>query len=113
MYNSTDISLWLAALANFKKKFSMAKIENKSGPAYRQYAEIYVYNKFTIQFRSMGENSFDGIIVEVYFDSELLDYKNKTLKFKYEELSLAIDAAKNIYQENTNCVVVDALSDSD
>ena len=103
-------------ISEFNKIFSVKKPESRykvSDSSNYHYSEVYVWNKFTIQVRAIGDYSLTGFSVEIYFDSEMLDHKNKVQCFNKYESYDALQFAKKIYKQNTDNLLVCALSSSD
>jgi len=105
-YNKKDLEEYKSALAAFKAEFSNAQIEYG-------YAEVYVWNKFTIQFNSTGREYFEGVSVEIYFDSERLDHHNKIKCFSKNQIGEAITYARKLVKIHTGDLLTDVLSESD
>ena len=97
-------------ISEFNKMFSVNKVSDSSN---YHWSELYIWNKFTIQVRAIGDYSLTGFSVEIYFDSECLDYKNKVQCFNKHEAHDALQFARKLYKQNTDDLLVCALSSSD
>ena len=109
-FSKEDKKIVTDFIAKFNKIFSVNKNVDSSN---YHWSEKYVWNKFTIQVRALGDYKLECVTVEIYFDSERLDYKNKMVKFKKGEEDLALEFAKKIYRENTDDLLIDAVSCAD
>jgi hypothetical protein len=112
-FSKEDRKIVTDFIARFNKIFSVNKVSDAHN---YHHSEIYVWNKFTINVCSIDKfSTLAGFTVEIYFDSERLDYKNKTVKFGKDEESMnaALALCKQLYKENSGDLLVDALSDSD
>ena len=97
-------------ISEFNKMFSVNKVSDSSN---YHHSEVYIWNKFTIQVRAIGDYSLTGFSVEIYFDSEMLDYKNKVQSFNKYEAYDALEFARKLYKQNTDSLIVSTLSFSD
>ena len=103
-------------ISEFNKMFSVKKPESRykvSDSSNYHYSEVYVWNKFTIAVRAIGDYSLTGFSVEIYFDNEYFDYKYKVQCFNKYESYDALQFARKLYKQNTDDLLVCALSSSD
>ena len=110
MFSKEDKKIVTDFISEFNKMFSVNKISDSSN---YHHSEVYIWNKFTIQVRAIGDYSLTGFSVEIYFDSEMLDYKYKVQCFNKYEAYDALEFARKLYKQNTDSLIVSTLSFSD
>ena len=113
MFSKDERKIVCDFIAEFNKIFGNEETY-KNNPFKKYYlSEVYVWNKFTIQVSSIGVEILKGFSVEIYFDSEMLDYKNKVQSFNKYEAYDALEFARKLYKQNTDSLMVSTLSFSD
>ena len=110
MFSNEDKKIVTDFISEFNKMFSVNKISDSSN---YHHSEVYIGNKFTIQVRAIGDYSLTGFSVEIYVDSEMLDYKYKVQCFNKYEAYDALEFARKLYKQNTDSLIVSTLSFSD
>ena len=99
------VKAWIAFLAECEAKGFKCNRENNS--VFRHYAELYVWNQYTIQVGCQNEG--EGVAVELYFDREALAYRNKLVKFSFDNRAEALIVARKMARSLSGDLLAEAF----
>lgn len=105
------VEVWQALLAEAYLQGFIC--QGRGGSVFQEHAEFYKWNQWTVHFQIADSFTLDQIRVELCFDSEALEYRNRVMLFPFDEGTKALEtAARWVRVLNGGEVLAEAFQDN-